>query len=309
VQQVSGQRAAKAAVEGQGQEGQARGRFARLPASTLEDAIPHLRRPFTPEAIRFKVQSVWKKQDGTPLGCLVVAYIDQRLVTERLNHVIPGHWSAEYLTAGDMFMWCRLTVAGVTRTDIGESSKGLSKDLVSDALKRAAVPFGVGVSCYALPQIKMNLSDARGRIEIRGQGPKRTIVLTEYGHQTLRAGYAKWLDEHGTERFGPSLDHGDVDGATFDEAETEVETGITVGDGDGTDPGYRGLNPGQIVEAERLIERAAGLKSNAFSQRAIVQFALSGQSPGAVESYIAGAHQYLDALETADAITEEDTDG
>jgi hypothetical protein len=44
---------------------------------------------------------------------------------------------------------------GVTRTDVGESTEGLSKDLVSDALKRAAVPFGVGVSCYALPEIKL----------------------------------------------------------------------------------------------------------------------------------------------------------
>jgi hypothetical protein len=48
----------------------------RLPVQTLAEAIPHLRRPFTPEAIRFKVQSVFKQQDGTPFGCLIVAYID-----------------------------------------------------------------------------------------------------------------------------------------------------------------------------------------------------------------------------------------
>jgi hypothetical protein len=136
----------------------------RLPVSTLRDAIPHLRRPFTPEAIRFKVQSVFKQQDGTPSGCLIVAYIDQRLATERLNRVIPDKWSASFEpVAGTKLMWCRLTIDGVSRVDVGESPKGFSKDLVSDALKRAAVPFGVGVSCYALPQITINVSDARDR--------------------------------------------------------------------------------------------------------------------------------------------------
>src|SRR5690606_7091142 len=61
----------------------------RLPVATLAEAIPHLRRPFTPEAIRFKVQSVFKKQDGTPFACLIVPYIDARLASERLNRVVP----------------------------------------------------------------------------------------------------------------------------------------------------------------------------------------------------------------------------
>jgi hypothetical protein len=36
----------------------------RLPVETLAEAIPHLRRPFTPEAIRFKVQSVFKSKES-----------------------------------------------------------------------------------------------------------------------------------------------------------------------------------------------------------------------------------------------------
>jgi hypothetical protein len=256
----------------------------RLPVSTLAEAIPHLRRPFTPEAIRFKVQSVFKQQDGTPFGCLIVAYIDQRLVTERLNRVIPDGWSATYEPIqGTKLMWCRLTVGGVTREDVGESPKGLSKDLVSDALKRAAVPFGVGVSCYALPQIRLTMDEALGRIEIRGKGDKRTIVLTEHGHAKLRDGYARWLEEHGRDRFGPPLDHGDVVGATIEE-EPEAETGIGVGDGDGSGPGWGDMSPELVARVEAAIEVMAE-KGMALSTET-VQMRLHGQSEEDVLAWV-----------------------
>jgi hypothetical protein len=38
----------------------------RLPVLSLAKAIPHLRRPFTSEAIRFKVQSVFKDKEPPP---------------------------------------------------------------------------------------------------------------------------------------------------------------------------------------------------------------------------------------------------
>lgn len=191
-----------------------------VPVDNLREAVPFLRRPFTPEAIRFKVQSVFRGNTG----CLVVAYIDARLVIDRLNLVCPDLWHAEYVPTQDpKLMVCKLTVGGVTRQDVGGSPKGLSKDLFSDALKRAAVQFGVGVSVYALPQITLFMKDARGRIELRGQGDKQTIVLTEHGHAKLREGYRKWLEDHGRDRFGDELDHGDVEGAVVDEEAEEQQ--------------------------------------------------------------------------------------
>jgi hypothetical protein len=189
-----------------------------LPVRTLLEAAPHLRRPFTPEAIKFKVQTVF----GGASGCLIVAYVDARLVIERLNTVIPDGWSPRFEPIpGTGLMWCHLTVDGVTRSDVGESTKGLSKDLVSDALKRAAVHFGVSVSTYALPQIRLFLKEAHGRIEKytiqTKQGPKESIRLTEHGHAKLREGYAGWLTAHGISAFGRPLEHGDVEGATFEE--------------------------------------------------------------------------------------------
>lgn len=260
---------------------------ARLPVHTLAEAIPHLRRPFTPEAIRFKVQSVWKQQDGTPSGCLIVAYIDQRLVAERLNRVIPAGWSARYeFIQGTKLAWCHLTVDGVTRTDIGESPKGLSKDLVSDALKRAAVPFGVGVSCYALPEIKLTMEDSRNRIRVAGRADKRTIALTDYGMTTLRAGYAKWLEEFGVARFGPPLDHGDVVGATVEEDVPEEETGLTVGEGSGAAPGWEGVAPEQVERIEAILAKAEEIGFVGFADRATVQMRLNGQTPEFIEDWI-----------------------
>lgn len=191
-----------------------------LPVITLREAAPYLRRPFTPEAMRFKVQTVFAGNSG----CLIVAYIDARLVIERLNRVVPDMWMARYEPiAGTKLAWCHLSIRqdvdypeAITRTDVGESPKGMSKDLVSDSLKRAAVHFGVGVSTYALPQIPLFMSDSRGRIEVKGKA-KPTVALTEHGHVKLREGYSKWLEAHGVARFGEPLDHGDVAGATFDE--------------------------------------------------------------------------------------------
>lgn len=269
---------------------------ARLPVATLADAIPHLRRPFTPEAIRFKVQSVFKQQDGTPFGCLIVAYIDQRLVTERLNRVIPDGWSATYEPIqGAKLMWCRLTVCGVTREDVGESPKGLSKDLVSDALKRAAVPFGVGVSCYALPQIRLTMDDARGRIEVRGKADKRSIVLTEYGHSTLREGYARWLDAHGVDRFGPPLDHGDVIGATIEE-EPEAVAGIGYGDGDGTSPGWGDLDPDRIAFIEAIATMASERGHAGLADLPTLQMRVQGQPIKVVEEQIVAWQTELDEV-------------
>lgn len=183
-----------------------------FPVESLDEALPHLRRPFAVDAVKWKVQSSWPRatEKEAPKGCIVVAYIDARLVVERLNLVVGERWFPEYSpTSKDDVLMGALTVCGVKRIDVGQSPKKLSKDLVSDALKRAGVMFGIGVSIYALPQVRLTMEDARGRIEVRGRGDKRAIALTDYGHQTLAVGYEKWLKEVGEDAFGPALDHGD----------------------------------------------------------------------------------------------------
>ncbi len=57
-----------------------------------------------------------------------------------------------------------LTVHGVSKSDVGTASQWeASKGCASDALKRAAVHFGIGRYLYALPQVWVDL-DGEGRV-------------------------------------------------------------------------------------------------------------------------------------------------
>lgn len=178
------------------------------PVDSFKDAYPFLRRPFTPAAVRFKVQATWKG------GALIVAYIDARLAAGRLNHVIPHKWASsfEYDPKGDLI--CHLTVDGITRSDIGEGYKG--KGLWSDALKRAAVHFGVGESLYVLPKMTLNEGQLLKGKEFKG---KTTYVLTPMGVTHCREVYEHWLESTGKQAFGEPLDHGDV---LYEEVEEPV---------------------------------------------------------------------------------------
>lgn len=192
---------------------------------TYREAAAHMRRPFTAEAVRWKVQSTFGPKDN-PSGGLIVGYIDARLVVERLNLLVPHLWQATYTQAGNL-MWCHLTIDGITRSDVGESSKGFSKDLVSDALKRSAVHFGVGVSIYAVPQARLFLPKNSAHIEVKGT--KKQLFLKDEGHAALKKRYAKWLDEHGTEAFGPALSHGDIEPAIDPPEEAPVVAAVDDG--------------------------------------------------------------------------------
>jgi hypothetical protein len=190
----------------------------KMPVESLREALPLLRRPFTPEAVKWKVQSAWAGNAGVTL----VAYIDARLVIERLNAVVADEWQPEYKGGDGDTAWCFLTIFGRTRCDIGKAS-GFEKEKakVSDSLKRAAVHFGVGVSVYSLPQVSWKNDGSHNGL--REQGQKKTLVLTDAGRATLREGYAAWLERTGVPQFGEPIDHGDVADAGGMEEEPEAE--------------------------------------------------------------------------------------
>ncbi len=146
----------------------------------LQQAVPLLRRPFTPEAVKWRIMS----------GNLIAGYIDARLAIERLNLVCPNDWQDEFSPIMGGALMCRLTVCGQTRHDVGDGAD--PKTLFSDAFKRAAVKFGVGVSLYAQPTRRAT----EGKI---------TAAVDE----KLRAHYTEWLKTTGIPAFGEPLDHGD----------------------------------------------------------------------------------------------------
>lgn len=191
-----------------------------FPLDSFRDAARHLRRPFTEHAVKFKVQATWPKEN--PTSGLIVAYIDARLVVERLNLLVPHLWHDGYRPVGGQQMWCDLTIDGITRSDVGE---GTGKGLVSDALKRAAVKFGIGVSLYAIPKMILELTD--GTLKSKQTRESLTLELLPKGEQVLRGMYAHWLDERGLQAFGEPLDHGDVADAQGDhEAEPPAPDGV-----------------------------------------------------------------------------------
>lgn len=179
------------------------------PVDNFRDAYPFLRRPFTPAAIKFKVQAQWPKTN--PTGALIVPYIDARLAAGRLNAVIPDKWSTQFKPDGEGNLVCHLTVDGVTRSDIGSDYKG--KGLWSDALKRAAVHFGVGESLYILPKMILNVGE---QLKVNNQGK---VEITPAGDKHCRSVYSMWLEDIGTKAFGEPLDHGDV---LYEEVEEPV---------------------------------------------------------------------------------------
>ena len=93
------------------------------------------------------------ERDGQRVaGCM--AHIDARQVMTRLDEVVgAGQWEDAYQAAAiPGGVECALTVMGVTKTDVGTpSDQDPVKGAYSDALKRAAVKFGIGRHLYDIP--------------------------------------------------------------------------------------------------------------------------------------------------------------
>jgi hypothetical protein len=113
-----------------------------------------LAEPFDAQEIKFKVQAVVNNQKN----CLVIAFIDARCVMDRLDEVVGvDGWEDHYemLDGGSALCRLRIRLGGtwVTKEDVGGESGqpdqgDKTKSAISDALKRAAVKFGIGRYLY-----------------------------------------------------------------------------------------------------------------------------------------------------------------
>ncbi|HZA18959.1 MAG TPA: Rad52/Rad22 family DNA repair protein [Pseudonocardiaceae bacterium] len=259
---------------------------------TLRSAAPDLRRPFTTHAVQFRIL---EGRDGKRANC--AAYITARTAIDRLNHVCPALWSDHFeeVPGG---LRCDITIDGITRSDVGWSSGTSSampfKALYSDAFKRAAVKFGVGVSLYALPAMVLYVE--RGHVRVYEKpGPngqkKQSYYLTDNGQAELRSRYERWLETHGIEHFGEPLDHGHVAGSVDPEEgdipeETETEAKPMV----------------LPLEVLAVIERAQKLGHAQFSDPETVHMLVAGRPANIVRSWVQVAHADLDGMEkTPDA--------
>jgi hypothetical protein len=103
-----------------------------------------LRRPFPPESV-----------GKLPKGGVMLDYVGHAAVTDRLLSVDP-EWSwepfavtPEGLPALDRSgnLWIRLTICGVTRIGVGDGKN--AKEVVGDAIRNAAMRFGVALDLWA----------------------------------------------------------------------------------------------------------------------------------------------------------------
>jgi hypothetical protein len=157
--------------------------------------------------VRFKAQVTGDTDKSGKAWAITVAYIDARLVIERLNAVVAGEWEESYSRepGPDGTQWCELRIRDQRHMDVGE---GKGKGRISDALKRVAVRFGVGVSVYAIPRTLLRQADEH--LKVTGRADKKTVTITAEGDRVCRENYAQWLQDKGIAAFGEPFDHGDV---------------------------------------------------------------------------------------------------
>lgn len=109
------------------------------------DAALELRKPFPPESV-----------GKLPKGGAMLDYVGHAAVTDRLLTVDP-HWNWEPFAVHPQSglpllddkgnLWIRLTICGVTRIGVGDG-KSL-KECIGDALRNAAMRFGVALDLWA----------------------------------------------------------------------------------------------------------------------------------------------------------------
>src|SRR6266849_11005449 len=110
--------------------------------------------PFEPEEVKFKPEVVSGNR------ALALAYVDARVIQDRLDDVLGvSGWQDDYECLPDGAVVCRLRIRvgdeWLTKVDVGGPSEqpdegDRRKAAFSDALKRAAVKFGVGRYLYRL---------------------------------------------------------------------------------------------------------------------------------------------------------------
>jgi hypothetical protein len=124
-------------------------------SAEVDALMQALAAPFDPREVKFKPAVVSGHR------AMAMAYIDARVIQDRLDEVLGGAgWQDEYECLPDGSVVCRLRLRlgseWITKMDVGGPSEqpdegDRRKAAFSDALKRAAVKFGIGRYLYRLP--------------------------------------------------------------------------------------------------------------------------------------------------------------
>jgi hypothetical protein len=139
--------------------------------STQDIDWQHIGRELTADFLPDRIE--WRPQGktGPNMRVQLVPYIDARDVQERLDSVVgAGAWYFDWqplnIDAKGEVTSAKgiLSIHGLSKSDVGTASNfEASKGAVSDALKRAAVMWGIGRYLYSQPPVWVTL-DAKGNV-------------------------------------------------------------------------------------------------------------------------------------------------
>jgi len=132
--------------------------------------IAALSAPFDRAAVHWRAQGTPTERNGK-WSAMALAYIDARDVMDRLDEVCgPDNWQTEYHETAKGRLICRLSIRingeWITKSDgAGDTDVEGEKGAISDALKRAAVSWGVGRYLYRLssPWVDCEVRQSNGK--------------------------------------------------------------------------------------------------------------------------------------------------
>ena len=125
--------------------------------NTWEEIEQGLQMPFPGSHIKWRLQTT-PKDAKEPQG-LAVAYLDPRDIHQRFDDMCGGgSWSFDWqpiIVEGGKVLAAKgiISIAGISKADVGTSKASeeeATKSAVTDALKRAAVLWGVGRHIYRM---------------------------------------------------------------------------------------------------------------------------------------------------------------
>lgn len=157
--------------------------------SMTAEQITALRKPFPAEVIG-KLPKRSKNADGSWGPTVHLDYVGHAAVTDRLLAVDP-EWSWEPFAldehglpaldrAGNL--WIRLTICGVTRIGVGDGRS--AKECIGDAIRNAAMRFGVALDLWAKENlVEFAQSVAAHQVAVAPMDDAQAQDISQYAHR------------------------------------------------------------------------------------------------------------------------------
>lgn len=192
--------------------------------------LQNLHAPFPPNEIEWRVGST--NQDKT--SGLALAYLTARHVMERLDEVCGAeNWQDRYEFHGKRtvcYLSIRIGDEWVTKADgAGDSDVEAEKGAISDALKRAAVKWGIGRYLYSLGSTWVQLKKAGNSYKIEGaEFPKLERILRDkFGVPPSDMGNVNVMPEEPAQLVAPAMTYaGHLSAISNAEDEQELRAAV-----------------------------------------------------------------------------------